>query len=56
MLAEENKTVVRRWLEECYNKGNVAAADELIAPDYINHSAPHGQMPGLDLGWPISDG
>jgi steroid delta-isomerase-like uncharacterized protein len=47
MSAEENKTLVRRWLEECYNKGNVSAADEIVAPDYINHSAPHGQMPGL---------
>jgi predicted ester cyclase len=48
MLTTENKALVRRWLEECYNKGNVAAADELVAPDYVNHSAPHGQMPGLE--------
>ncbi len=48
MSTEENKALIRRWLEECYNKGNVAVADELIASNYVNHSAPHGQMPGLE--------
>jgi predicted ester cyclase len=48
MSTEENKALVRRWLEECYNKGNVAAVDEFVTPDYVNHSAPHGQMPGLE--------
>jgi predicted ester cyclase len=48
MSTEENKALIRRWLDECYNKGNAAAADELVAPDYVNHSAPHGQMPGLE--------
>jgi predicted ester cyclase len=48
MSTEENKAIIRRWLEECYNKGNVAVADELIATNYVNHSAPHGQTPGLE--------
>jgi len=48
MSTEENKAIVRRWLEECYNEGNVAVADELIATSYVNHSAPHGQTPGLE--------
>ena len=48
MSTEENKAVIRRWLEECYNKGNVTVADELIATDYINRSAPHGQTSGLE--------
>ena len=47
MSIQENKALIRCWLEEGYNKGNVAAADDLIAADYVNHSAPHGQMPGL---------
>ena len=47
MSIEENKAIVRRWLEECYNEGHVAVADELIAANYVNHSAPHGQTPGL---------
>jgi predicted ester cyclase len=48
MSTEEYKALVRRWLEECYNRGNVSVADEVVAPDYINRSAPHGQMPGLE--------
>jgi len=47
MSTEENKALVRCWLKECYNKGNVAVADELIATNYVNHSTPHGQMSGL---------
>jgi hypothetical protein len=27
----------RRLLEECFNDGNLALADELIAPDAVNH-------------------
>jgi steroid delta-isomerase-like uncharacterized protein len=48
MSAEENKALIRRWFEECYNQGNVAVADQLIAADYVNHSAPHGQASGLE--------
>jgi steroid delta-isomerase-like uncharacterized protein len=33
---EENKTVVRRVLEEMFNEGNLDAADELIAPDFVD--------------------
>jgi predicted ester cyclase len=47
MQTEENKALVRRWLEKCYNEGNVAVAAELVAANYVNHSAPHGQTPGL---------
>lgn len=48
MSTEENKAVIRRWMEECYNQGNMAIADELIAANYVNHSAPLGQAPGLE--------
>ena len=37
MSAEENKTVVRRVIEEMFNKGNLDAADELVAPDFVDH-------------------
>jgi steroid delta-isomerase-like uncharacterized protein len=37
MSAEENKAVVRRVIEEMFNEGNLDAADELIAPDYVQH-------------------
>jgi hypothetical protein len=32
MSAEENKVVVRRLIEEVYNRGNLDIADELLAP------------------------
>ena len=48
MSIEENKALIRCWLDECYNKGNVDVADDLIADNYVNHSAPHGQMAGLE--------
>jgi predicted ester cyclase len=37
--AEENKAVVRRYIEECWNDHNVDATDEFVSPDYLNHAA-----------------
>ena len=37
MSAEENKALARRVIEEMFNKGNLALADELIAPEYVDH-------------------
>ncbi len=36
MSLEENKAIVRRWIES-YNKHNLDSFDEFIAPDYIDH-------------------
>jgi predicted ester cyclase len=35
---EDNKAIVRRFLDEVYNKGNLAVADELVAADYTSHN------------------
>lgn len=35
MSAEENKTIIRRWIEEAWNKGNVDIADEIYASTFI---------------------
>jgi serine phosphatase RsbU (regulator of sigma subunit)/predicted ester cyclase len=35
--AEENKTLVRRFFEEVANQGNLDVADELLAPDFVDH-------------------
>ena len=37
MSTEENKALVRRWLEESLLQGNLDLADEIIAPDFIYH-------------------
>ena len=37
MSAVENKALARRVIEEMFNKGNLDVADELFAPDYVDH-------------------
>ena len=39
MSTESNKALVRRFYAEI-DKGNLAAMDELVADDYINHDPP----------------
>ena len=39
MSAEENKALVRRWVEEVVNAGNLAVADEIMAPHYAFYVA-----------------
>lgn len=34
---EENKKLIRMFIEEAVNKGNLAAADEYFTPDYVSH-------------------
>ena len=48
MLSETNKTVSRRFLEEVWNKRNMAVLNEIIANDHVN-SGP-GTLPGLPTG------
>ena len=45
MSLEENKAIVRRWIES-YNKHNLDSFDEFIAPDYIDHIH-HGGPEGV---------
>lgn len=42
MSAEENKAIVRRFVDEVQSKGNIDAIDEFCSPGFINHSAPPG--------------
>ena len=39
---EQNKEVIRRFVEEVQNKKNWDVYDELNADDFVNHSAPPG--------------
>lgn len=35
---EQNQTIIKRYFEEVWNKGNWDTLDEIISLDYINHS------------------
>ncbi len=48
MTTEENKAIVRRFVEEGQNRGDPGALDELVAPDYVDHSAPPGMPAGRE--------
>ena len=45
-MLEQNKSLVRRFVDEMLNKGSTAVVDELIAADFIDHDAPPDQVPG----------
>ena len=47
MSTEKNKTLARRWFAE-FNRGNLAAADEIYAPTYVLHdpASPPDLVPG----------
>jgi steroid delta-isomerase-like uncharacterized protein len=44
---EENKAVIRRFLDEIFGEGNLELVDELFAPDYVLHDpAVTGEVSG----------
>ena len=45
MTAERDEAVVRRFIEEVMNEGDLEAADELIAPDHTNHDPTAPDVP-----------
>jgi len=36
-MSEENKAVVRRFIEEVWNNGNLDVIDELVSEDHVDH-------------------
>ena len=69
-MSEQNKTLVRRLIEEDIGRGDEAVADEIIHPDFVDHTNPPGMQHGLaghkaivrlfratfpDLEWRIDD-
>ena len=47
-MSSENETLARRYVEEVFNKGDVAAIDELVATDFTEHDPYPGQAPGIE--------
>jgi steroid delta-isomerase-like uncharacterized protein len=48
MTIEENKALVRRFVDEGQSAGNIDAIDELCSPEFVNHSAPSGMPPNRE--------
>lgn len=48
MLAEENKLLVRRLVDEAQCNGDFAVVDELLAEDFVDHSPFPGVPPTRD--------
>ena len=46
--AENNKVVVRRFIEEFYNRGNMDVADELLAPDFVSRDTLTGEEASIE--------
>jgi steroid delta-isomerase-like uncharacterized protein len=46
MSAEENKAIVRRFIEDVLSGNQVGLVDTLFAPEYVNHLLPPGTPPG----------
>ncbi len=47
MSVEENKTIERHYMEEVWTKGNLAAVDELVATNYVDHTPMPDVSPDL---------
>lgn len=50
-MTMDTKEVVRRFNIEVIQEGNAAAFEALMAPDFVNHSAPPGMPNGPDGMW-----
>ena len=37
-MSYDNKAIVRRYIEEIYNKRNLEIADELVTENYVNYT------------------
>lgn len=44
-MEEENKALVRRYFEEVWSNGDFSHLDELVAPDFVDHSPILGTTP-----------
>ena len=48
MSTEGNKALIRRFTEEFRNRGDLAVADELLAPDYVLHAGLGPDIHGIE--------
>ena len=50
MSTEQNRAIVLRFLEQAINGADLAAFDELVSEDVVDHAAPPDLLPGRE-GW-----
>ena len=52
MTTDDNKALVQRFYDEVINQKNLAALDQFVSPNAVNHTVPAGlpQGPGQFLG------
>ncbi len=48
MSTEQNKASLQRFVEEVWNKGNLAVIEEMVSPNLVIHSLPPGTPPGVE--------
>jgi len=51
MSIEENKALARRFIEEGFSTGNLALADEIIAPNFVNYDPGTPPLPSGPEGY-----
>ena len=54
-MSEESKAVLLRLFEDILNGNNLAVLDEIVSPDFVNHSPSMGVTPDRE-GWRTSLG
>ena len=45
MPTEENKALVRRFVDDVQSQGNTDLIDEICSPEFVNHTTPPGLPP-----------
>ncbi len=48
MSTEENKAVVRQFIDQVANQGKVDRVHDFISPEWIDHTGAAGQAPGIE--------
>ena len=47
MSLDDNKAIIRAYVETVWNQQQLDRADEFMAPDFLDHASLPGQAPGL---------
>jgi steroid delta-isomerase-like uncharacterized protein len=46
-VSQQNKTLARRWFDDLFSRGDLAAANEILSADFVDH-LPRGDERGLE--------